>query len=97
MKRTPLSPTDIDAALANLPGWRYEDSRLKKTFRFKNFREAVSFIVRLSFEAEARDHHPELRNVYHSVDIALTTHDAGHRVTGKDVDLARAIEQFSWV
>lgn len=95
--REPLTSQQIAEALADLPGWRHEDDRLKKTFRFQNFREAVSFIVRMSFEAEERDHHPELRNVYHTVDVALTTHDAGNRVTGMDIALARAIEEFSWV
>ncbi len=97
MARTPLTQAEIDAALAELPGWRLEGDRLVKTFTLRNFKEAVSFIVRLAFEAEAQDHHPELRNVYHTVDIALTTHDAGNKVTQKDVDLARAIEKFSWV
>ncbi len=97
MARTPLTQQEIDAALAKLPGWRLEGDRLVKTFQLRNFKEAVSFIVRMSFEAEALDHHPELRNVYHTVDIALTTHDAGNKVTQKDVDLARAIEHFSWI
>ena len=97
MAFTPLTQQEIDAALAELPGWRLEGDKLVKTFRFKNFREAVSFIVRMAFEAEALDHHPELRNVYHTVDIALTTHEAGNKVTANDTDLARAIEQFSWV
>ena len=97
MALTPLTSQQIDEALADLPGWRLEDDKLVKTFRFKNFREAVSFIVRMAFEAEALGHHPELRNVYHTVDVALTTHDAGNTVTHKDTDLARAIEHFSWV
>ena len=83
MARTPLTQQEIDAALAGLPGWRLEGDKLKKTFQLRNFREAVSFIVRLAFDAEAHDHHPELRNVYHTVDIALTTHDAGNKVTQK--------------
>ncbi len=93
----PLTTQQIAEALAGLPGWRHEEDKLKKTFRFQNFREAVSFIVRMAFEAEEHNHHPELRNVYHTVDIALTTHDAGNRVTDMDVGLARAIEDFSWV
>ena len=97
MALTPLTSQQIDEALAELPGWRHEDDRLKKTFRFQDFKEAVSFIVRMAFDAEKLGHHPELRNVYHTVDIALTTHDAGNKVTDKDTDLARAIEHFSWV
>ncbi len=95
--REPLTPPQIEEALAELPGWRFEDDRLKKTFTVGDFRAAVGFIVRLAFCAEALDHHPELRNVYNTIDLALTTHDAGNKVTGMDVKLARAIEAFSWV
>ena len=80
-----------------MPGWRFEDDQLKKTFELSNFRAAVSFIVRLSFYAEELNHHPDLHNVYSTVDIALTTHDAGDKVTEMDLKLARAIEGFSWV
>lgn len=97
MPTHPLTDTDIQNVLPELPGWRFEENRLKKRYRFGSFREAISFLVRLSFEAEEQDHHPELCNVYHTVDIAITTHDAGNKVTSKDVNLARAIEALSWV
>ena len=74
----------------------FEQDRLRKTYIFKNFREAVSFIVRMAFYAEELDHHPELHNVYNRVTVSLTTHDAGNKVTGMDVSLAHAIEDFSW-
>ena len=88
----PLSDDQIRAALGDLPGWAYGDDALAKTYTFADFREALAFIVRLGFEAEQRDHHPNLTNVYNRVELALTTHDAGNRVTQKDVDLAQAIE-----
>ena len=94
--RAPLSTDTIQSALSDLPGWRYEDNRIVKTFQLSSFREAVSFIVRLSFEAESLNHHPELTNVYNRVDVAITTHDAGNSVTESDLALARAIENFSW-
>ena len=97
MSRTPLTEADIQAALADLPGWTHADEALQKTFTFGSFREAVSFIVRIAFEAEERDHHPDLRNVYNRVELSLSTHDAGDVVTQKDVDLARAVEKLSWV
>ncbi len=90
----PLADAQIRSALDDLPGWVYEGDALTKTFTFGDFREAVAFIVRLSFEADARDHHPSLTNVYNRVELALTTHDAGDRVTQKDVDLAQAIEKI---
>ena len=90
--RAPLDAAAIRAALADLPGWAFEADRLVKTFRVGSFREAVAFVVRLAFEAEAMDHHPELTNVYDRVTLALSTHDAGDRVTEMDLALARRIE-----
>lgn len=95
--REPLSRETLQEALAELDGWRFEADQLKKTFTFGDFREAVSFIVRMAFFAEAMNHHPDLHNVYNRVDVALTTHDAGDQVTETDLKLARAIEDFSWV
>lgn len=97
MSRRPLTTKQIDEALAELDGWRFEADRLQKAFTFKDFREAMGFVVRLAFVAEAMDHHPELRNVYNRVELALNTHDAGGKVTELDVRLAQAIESFSWV
>jgi 4a-hydroxytetrahydrobiopterin dehydratase len=92
----PLSDSDIDKALADLNGWHHEDDKLRKTFELADFRAAVSFIVRMAFYAEEMNHHPEIENVYNTVDVALTTHDAGGKVTQNDVDLAKKIEDVAW-
>jgi 4a-hydroxytetrahydrobiopterin dehydratase len=97
MARQALSVTEIEEALRVLPGWSHKDDSLRKSFRFQNHREAMSFLVRLSFEAEQRNHHAEISNVYATVDLVLRTHDAGNRVTRADIELAQAIEAFSWV
>ena len=94
---TPLSAEKIESALSDLPGWGYSEGKLHKKFKFGSFKEAVSFIVRIAFEAEDQNHHPELTNIYSTVDIALSTHDAGDKVTEKDIKLARAIQSLSWV
>ncbi len=88
----PLTTDEIHAALAGLSGWRYEADALAKEFKFGSFREALAFMVRVGFEAEARDHHPEWTNVYNRVAIRLNTHSAGGKVTATDVELAEAIE-----
>jgi len=93
----PLTPAEIAATLPGLPGWTVEGDALAKTFKFGSFREALSFMVRVGFEAEAMDHHPDWTNVYNRVSIRLNTHDAGGKVTAKDVDLARKIQAISWV
>ncbi len=90
--RTALGPDAITAALTTLPGWQHEDDALRKTFQLGSFRAALAFLVRVGFEAEQRDHHPEIANVYGKVELVLRTHDAGNRVTELDVELARAIE-----
>jgi 4a-hydroxytetrahydrobiopterin dehydratase len=93
----PLDPAEISAALGGLSGWTAEGDALAKTFKFGSFREAISFMVRVSFEAEAMDHHPDWTNVYNRVAIRLNTHDAGGKVTAKDVELAKKIQAISWV
>lgn len=93
----PLTAAEIEAALAALPGWTFEREALAKNFQFGSFREAMSFMVRAAFEAEAMDHHPEWTNVYRRVAIRLNTHAAGGKVTAKDVELARRIQKISWV
>ena len=95
-ERTPLTKEEVEEALKDLDNWFYDGDRLVKEFTFGSFREAISFIVRMSYEAEQRDHHPELTNVYNRVSIALNTHDAEHMVTEIDIELARAIDKFSW-
>ncbi|WP_103021542.1 4a-hydroxytetrahydrobiopterin dehydratase [Salinibacter altiplanensis] len=93
--REPLADDAIDDALADLDGWSHADDKLQKTYEFADFREAISFIVRLSFCAEEMMHHPELENVYNTVSVALTTHDAGGQVTEMDVALASEIEALA--
>lgn len=94
---SPLTQEQIDAALGELPGWAGDAAGLTKTFRFGSFREAMAFLVRVAFEAEALNHHPDWSNVYNRVAIRLNTHDAGGKTTEKDVELARRIQRISWV
>lgn len=90
----PLSKAEIEEALSGLKGWSHENDKLKKEFSFDNFRDAVAFITRIAFEAEEQVHHPEMFNVYNTVKIALSTHDADGKVTEKDVTLANRIESL---
>ncbi len=93
----PLTKPEIDAALTGLPGWAFAADALAKDFKFGSFREAFSFMTRVAFEAEAVDHHPDWTNVYNRVAVRLNTHDAGGKVTAKDVALANKIQGISWV
>lgn len=90
----PLTQQQIEEELSTLDGWNHDENKLKKEFQFENFRDAMSFITRIAFEAEDQVHHPEIFNVYNTVNIALSTHDAGGKVTAKDVKLAKTIESL---
>jgi len=90
-----LTEAQIESAIRTLDGWRRAGNTITREFSFDSFREAISFIVRIAFEAEQRDHHPELWNVYGRVRVTLSTHDAGG-VTATDLDLARAINEINW-
>ena len=82
---TDLTPPD---------GWTADDGGINRQFKFRNFSEAWGFMSRVAMAAEKADHHPEWRNVYNTVDIRLTTHDADG-LTDKDIDLAKTINQLT--
>jgi 4a-hydroxytetrahydrobiopterin dehydratase len=72
--------------------WQEQNNRLSRTFQFQDFTEAFGFMTRVAFLAEKHAHHPNWSNVYNTVIIELTTHDAGNIVTDKDRNLAKAID-----
>ncbi len=72
--------------------WKEENDKLQRSFQFKDFSEAFAFMTRVALAAEKMDHHPEWSNVYNKVEIKLSTHDAGDKVTDKDRKLAKAID-----
>lgn len=86
-----LSDEEIEANLESLTGWDKGDGDIVKEYRLGNFRDAVAFVVRLSYEAEAADHHPDLDIRWNRVVVRLSTHSQGG-VTEKDLALAAAIE-----
>jgi 4a-hydroxytetrahydrobiopterin dehydratase len=91
-----LSVEARKAALKELSGWQEVKGRdaIERTFTFKDFNEAFGFMSRAALVAEKSDHHPEWRNVYKTVEVLLSTHDAGG-VTSLDVDLAKAMNAIA--
>lgn len=72
--------------------WQEQENELYKKFTFKNFSEAFAFMTRVAIEAEKLNHHPRWQNVWNTVEIWLSTHDAGNTVTEKDHQLAKQID-----
>ena len=86
-----LADEEIATALEGLPGWERDGDQIAKQYRFGGFPDAVAFVVRISYAAEAADHHPDIDIRYNKVTVALSTHSEGG-ITAKDVDLARTVE-----
>ena len=84
------------SALSNLKNWRELPGRdaITRKFVFRDFNQAFGFMARVALVAEKMDHHPEWSNVYKTVDVVLSTHDADG-VTEKDIALAKAMDAFA--
>jgi 4a-hydroxytetrahydrobiopterin dehydratase len=89
-----LQGEERDEALATLPGWTQVSGRdaISKTFVFRNFNEAFGWMSRVAMMAEKLDHHPEWSNVYKTVEVTLSTHDADG-LTALDIKLARFMDK----
>lgn len=91
-----ISGDDLTAALKELPGWEsaQDGKAMVRKFVFANFNAAFGFMARAALIAEKSDHHPDWTNVYKTVEVTLTTHDAGG-VTEKDITFARAMDKIA--
>lgn len=90
----PLTKLQIEEELNQLDDWSFIENKIQRNLKFKDFKEALSFMVRVGFEAESQGHHPDWNNVYNSVTVSLNTHDADDKVTSKDIKLAKAIDKI---
>src|ERR1022692_4733446 len=89
-----LSEAEIAAALSNLPGWELQESKLHREYKFADFVAAFAFMTGAALIAQAMDHHPEWFNVWNTVRVDLSTHDAGG-VTALDLKLAHSMEELA--
>lgn len=96
MRPSKLSAEDRKTALAKLSGWSDVPGRdaITKKFLFRNFSEAFGFMTRAALVAEKLDHHPEWFNVYKTVEVTLSTHDAGG-LTELDIKLAEKMDKLA--
>ncbi len=89
-----ISESELEVALSGLPGWEVIDNQLVKRYTLPTFREVMAVIVRVGFEAEDSNHHPEILCDYNLLQFRLTTHDIGDQITDKDLKLAAKIEEI---
>ena len=88
----PLAESEVEARLAALPGWEFDDDEIKREYTFAGFREAIFFVNTIAGIAESMNHHPEIEISFNEVEIELKTHSEGG-VTEKDLALAGLINE----
>ena len=89
-----LTDGDIADRLKSLPQWTRDGDRIHREFTCPTFADAMAFIVRVAFDAEAADHHPDIAINYKRVTLTYSTHSEGG-LTAKDMDGARAAEKIA--
>ncbi len=89
----PLSENIILEKIKGFQDWTYQENSIHTTIEFRDFKDAFSVMTRIAFEAEKLNHHPDWTNVYNTLQISLSTHDA-KGVTQKDFDLAKIIDEL---
>ncbi len=89
-----LSGSKIESALAKLPGWKLKAGKLQRKYVFADFVTAFGFMASAALVAERMNHHPEWFNVWNTVRIDLSTHDAGG-ITVLDLKLAQSMEELA--
>jgi 4a-hydroxytetrahydrobiopterin dehydratase len=94
MRPERLSDGEVADAIRTLAGWTLGEGRIGKRFVFRDFSEAFGWMTRVALEAEKLDHHPDWSNVYRTVEVTLSTHDAGG-LTALDFELARRMDRLA--
>jgi 4a-hydroxytetrahydrobiopterin dehydratase len=75
--------------------WQDKNGSIYKKFEFKDFKQAFAFMQKVAKAAEQANHHPRWLNEWNKVEIWLTSHDAGNKVTDKDRQLADKIDEIN--
>ncbi|MER6633466.1 4a-hydroxytetrahydrobiopterin dehydratase [Streptomyces sp. NPDC000987] len=91
----PLSRTEIDDRLAELPGWAADGDRLTRSYRLGSHFAAAAMVVHVAQVQEELDHHSDLTLGYHSVSLSVNTHSVGGKITELDFALARRVEALA--
>lgn len=91
-----LSDADITAGLAELNGWEREGDMISKTFKLDSYMAGLAFATAVGTIAEGHDHHPDMEIGWRKVKVSFTTHDAGSKITHKDMAVAKAIEGLGY-
>jgi len=96
MAITPLNDQQISDGLSNLPGWERDGDKIKKTFKLDTYMAGLAFACAVGTVCEAIDHHPDLFIGWKRVEIGFSTHDAGSKISQRDLDAAAKVEALGY-
>jgi 4a-hydroxytetrahydrobiopterin dehydratase len=89
-----LTEQQINEALKLLPGWRFENGSIKKTFKTQNYPATMGFVTAIGGFCQKRNHHPDYVTMkYKEVEVSFSTHSAGG-ITQNDIDIAGDLEKI---
>jgi 4a-hydroxytetrahydrobiopterin dehydratase len=91
-----LSQDAIQVALEDLAGWSLDNDMITKTYEFDSYVGGLAFATTAGTLCEGLDHHPDMLITWRKVKVSFTTHDAGSKVTEKDITAARALESVGY-
>ena len=94
VERRKLSEKELEDCLVRIKGWSVRNGKLRKEFKFNDFKQAFGFMASVALVAESMDHHPDWSNVYNRVTIDLMTHDIGG-ISPLDVEFASRVDKLS--
>lgn len=95
MAPEPLTRQQTDEALAALPGWSTDGDSIARTYSLGKHLPAAAMVVHVAAIQEELNHHSEMSLGYNKLSVTVNTHSVGGRVTEKDVELARRIEEIA--
>ena len=90
-----LTPQQTEEALAGLPGWTSDGDSIARTYSFARHLPAAAMVVHVAAVQEELNHHSEMSLGYNKLSVTVNTHSVGGRVTEKDIELARRIEEIA--
>lgn len=96
MATTPLNDDAINNALSVLEGWSRDGDALTRTYKFETYLAGIAFASAVGVVCEARDHHPDMTVGWRKVTLRFTTHDAGNKISAKDVEAATAVDVLGY-
>jgi len=89
-----ISGNKIKEFVDHNPPWIFQNDTLQASFEFADFEDVMKVVNQVAEKAEEFAHHPFWSNEYNKLAFVLSTHDAGDKVTEKDIQLAREISQI---